>query len=111
MKDNIYSFIGLMQKAGKLSSGDDSVEIEIKKKKAMLVIIAEDASENTKKKFINMCEYRKIPYVIFGEKDNLGFAIGKSSRSVIAIKDKNFASGFLKKIDNQNNGGEAFVNN
>ncbi|WP_342455632.1 L7Ae/L30e/S12e/Gadd45 family ribosomal protein [Caloramator sp. Dgby_cultured_2] len=49
MKDNLYSFIGLMQKAGKLSSGDDAVEIEIKKKKAMLVIIAEDASENTKK--------------------------------------------------------------
>ncbi|SEF45720.1 Ribosomal protein L7Ae [Caloramator fervidus] len=106
----LYSFIGLMQKAGKISSGDDAVEIDIKKRKAELVIIATDASENTKKKFINMCEYRKIEYVLFGQKDNLGQAIGKSARSVIAVKDKNFAAGFKQKLSEQKSGGEVFGN-
>lgn len=99
MKNNLSSFIGLMQKAGALSSGEVAVEIDIKKKKSKLVIIAEDASENTKKKFTDMAKYRNIKYVYFQTKEVLGMYLGKSERSVLSINNEGFAKSFLSKLE------------
>ncbi len=109
MRNNIYSFLGLMQKSGSITSGNDNVENDLKKGKCVLLIIAEDASENTKKKFLDMANYRKIPFVILGSKIDLGYSIGKSERSVISIRDSGFAKEFLKKINLDLNGGEGIV--
>ena len=35
------------------------------------------ASDNTKKKFTNMCTYYKVPIYLFGTKDELGHAMGQ----------------------------------
>ncbi len=48
------NMIGLCQKAGQIQSGEFSVETAIKAGHAHLVIIAENASDNTKKK---ICEH------------------------------------------------------
>jgi ribosomal protein L7Ae-like RNA K-turn-binding protein len=108
MTNRIYSFIGLAAKARALVSGDDTCEMTIKKGKAKLVIIAGDASPNTKKKFEEMCEYRHIDKRIYGEKEFIGKYIGKDVRSVIAVTERNFA-GRLKELIDENNiefGGE-----
>ncbi|KMT23065.1 L7Ae/L30e/S12e/Gadd45 family ribosomal protein [Clostridium cylindrosporum] len=107
--NKLYSFLGLIQKAGKLSSGDDTVELDIKKNMVKLLIISEDASENTKKKFEHMASSRKINFVFFGNKYDLGAAIGKSPRSILAIKDSGFAKAFTDKASNIINGGECIV--
>lgn len=107
--NKVYSFLGLMQKAGKLSSGDDTVEIEAKKGKAKLLIISEDASKNTRKRFEDMASSKSIDYVIFGDKSSLGMAIGKSPRSILAIKDSGFAKAFLEKVSSVKNGGVFIV--
>lgn len=109
MRNNVYSFLGLMQKSGNIASGDDTVEIDIKKKKCKLLIISSDASENTKKKFTDMAGYREIPYVFFGTKADLGNSIGKSERAVISIRDSGFAKEFMNKINLDLNGGEGIV--
>mgnify|MGYP003196020549 CR=1 FL=1 len=50
MKNNrVLSLIGLATKAGKTVSGEFSTEKSVKTGKGLLVIVAEDASENTKK--------------------------------------------------------------
>ena len=55
MKNNrVLSLIGLATKAGKTVSGEFSTEKSVKTGKGLLVIVAEDASENTKKKFRNI---------------------------------------------------------
>ena len=59
--NKVHSMIGLATKAGKVVSGEFAVEKAIKDGKAFLVIIAEDASDNTKKHFSDMCIYSKIP--------------------------------------------------
>lgn len=99
MDNNIYSFIGLIHKAGKLSSGDDTVEISIKKDKSKFLIIAEDSSENTKKRFVNSAKFHKLPFVYFGSKADLGASLGKSERSILSINDDGFAVAFRKKIE------------
>lgn len=94
--------LGIAQKAGKLSSGAELCEKEIKKGNTSLVIFSQDSSSNTKKKFINMCNFHKVKYIEFGTKEFLGKFIGKDVRSVVCITDDNFAKSVLQKL----NGGE-----
>ena len=92
------SLISLAMKAGKLGAGEFSAEEAIKKGEASFVIIAEDASYNTKKKFVDKCNYRNIQYEIFGKKEEIGALIGKSERSVVAIKDEQFGAQFKRRF-------------
>lgn len=87
----LFSYLGLAQRAGKLVSGEEAVEAAIRKGKVHLLIIAEDASLNTKSKFLNMARHRRIDYEILGMKEQLGMAIGKARRAVVGVVDRGFA--------------------
>lgn len=106
--DKVYSLLGLAKKAGQLLSGDETCERTIRSGKAVLVIVASDASENTKDKFKTMSNYRNVCYREYGEKLEIGKYTGKEIRAVICILSKDFKNGLLKIIDNQLNesGGE-----
>ena len=88
----VLSLIGLSMKAGKVESGGFCTEKAVKSGSARLVIISSEASENTRKKFADMCEYRKIPWYVFGEKEELGHAMGKEFRATLAITAENLAA-------------------
>ena len=90
--------MGLAMKAGKLVSGEEGCEKTIRGGKAFLVITAEDASENTVKKFKNACEYRNVPFFRFGHKEALGRLLGKEVRSVITVTDSGFAQKLTELI-------------
>ena len=95
--------LGLAMKAGKLVSGEFLVENSVKDKSAKLVILADDCSDNTKKKFRNMTTYREIPYFECLDKDELGRCIGKEFRACVAVTDVGFATSIMKIL--KNNGG------
>lgn len=103
MVERIYSFLGLATKAGKLISGDETCERALKIGKVYLVIVSEDASDNTKKKFKDMCSYRNVEIRTFGEKELMGRMTGKGKgiRSVIAITEKGFSGHLKEMIDNR----------
>ena len=98
MTDKALSMIGLATKAGKIASGEFAVESAVRKGKACLVIIASDASDNTKKKIMNMTQYYEVPIHMIGTKEELGHYIGKEYRSMLAVLDAGFASSFEKQI-------------
>lgn len=100
MVDRIYSFLGLATKAGKEISGEETCERALKSGKVYLVIVSADASDNTKKKFMDMCSYRSVPIRFFGSKDMLGRFSGKITRTVVAVTDKGFAGRLQEMIDN-----------
>lgn len=89
--------IGMANKAQKIVSGEDSVRQSIREKKVKLIIIAEDASDNTKKRFSNCANYYKVPYYIYLSKDELSISLGGRIRSVIGIADNNFSI-YLEKL-------------
>lgn len=93
------SLISLAMKAGKVASGEFCTEREIKLGTASLVIVAEDASDNTKKKFENMCEFYEVPIYFYGDKDTLGHAMGKEFRASLAVTDPGFAKGIARHLD------------
>ena len=100
MKNNkALSLIGLATKAGKTVSGEFSTEKSIKTGKGYLAIVAGDSSDNTKKKFRNMCEFYKVPLRIHAAKDYLGHAMGKELRASLAVVDNGFAQAIMKKMD------------
>ena len=98
MNKRIYGLIGISQKAGKLISGEFSCEAAIKNGEAYLVILAEDASKNTQKKFNDRCQYRNIPLLEYGTKETLGNAIGKVTRASIAVTDEKLAEKIAELI-------------
>lgn len=100
MQDRVLSMIGLATKAGKVVSGEFSVEKAVKEKKAYMVIVADDASDNTKKMFTNMCTFYKVPIYFYADKERIGRAIGKEMRASIGITDTGFADAIIKKLDN-----------
>lgn len=101
-RDKALSLIGLAMKAGKCASGEAMTESEVKSGGAFLVIVAGDASENTKKKFRDMCKFYEVPICFYGDKDTLGHAIGKEFRASLAILDEGFANGIQKELDKLN---------
>lgn len=94
----IMSLIGISMKAGKVASGEFAVEKAVKTASASVVIVSTQASANTKKKFRNMCEYYKTPYYEFGDKTELGRAIGKEFRASLAVTDENLGKALEKQI-------------
>ncbi len=97
------SLISLATKAGKTASGEFCTEKEVKSGKAELVIVADDASDNTKQKFKNMCEFYEVPIYFYGDKDTLGHAMGKEFRASLAVTDPGFAKGIAKHIEAEQN--------
>lgn len=96
--NKVTSLLGLATKAGKISSGEFMTEKMVKAGKAYLVMVAEDASDNTKKKFENMCEFYEVPICFFSEKECLGHAMGKELRASLAVVDEGFAKAIKKQL-------------
>lgn len=98
--DRVISMISIAAKGRNLVSGEFAVEKAVKCGKAYLVIVAEDASDNTKKQLSNMCEFYEVPMVVYGNKDTLGHFIGTQMRANIAITDEGIANSILKSVHN-----------
>ena len=97
--NKVLSLIGLSTKAGKIVSGEFSTEKAVKTGKAWLVIVSAEASDNTKKKFHNMCTYYEVPCYDFGGKEELGRAMGKEFRASLAVLDEGFSKTIMKELE------------
>ena len=97
-KDRALSLVGLATKAGKVVSGEFMTAKSVKEGQAHLVIVAKDASDNTKKKFRNTCEYYQVPIYFYSDKVSLGKSMGKEFRASLGILDKGFAQAIISKM-------------
>ena len=102
MVNKAASLLGICRKAKLASSGEFAVTEAVNAGMARLVIIADDASDNTKKLFSDKCSYYDVPMVIFGTKEELGHAIGKDFRASVAVTDGGLAGQIKKRIDEIN---------
>ena len=90
--------LGIAAKSGSVVSGEFSTEKAVKTGKAYLVIVSEEASDNTNKMFTNMTDFYEVPIYVFGTKEELGRCIGKEFRASLAIVDENLANAVEKKL-------------
>ena len=96
--NKVYSLLGLAMRGRLMVSGEYQTEEAVKKKTAKLVIVAEDASDNTKKLFHDKCSFYDVPIYEFGKKEDLGRAIGKDLRSSLAICDDGMAAAIESRL-------------
>ncbi len=82
-------------------SGEFQTVESVKNGSAMLVIVAEDASANTKKLFGDKCSFYDIPICTYGTKESLGKAIGKDMRSSLGVCDAGLAAAIIKQMESE----------
>lgn len=83
--------MGFAQKSGNLVSGENTVEMYVPRRKISLIVITDDATDNTKEKFISMATRFNVPYIVYGNREDLSHAIGKYNRAVYGISNKKFS--------------------
>lgn len=99
MINKVFGLVGLATRAGKVIFGTDACVEAVEKSKIKLIIIAKDASDRTKNKFINLCQSQNIKLIIFGTIDEISSSTGKQNKAVIGLKDINFSNEIIKIID------------
>jgi ribosomal protein L7Ae-like RNA K-turn-binding protein len=78
--------------------GTEGVRSALRDGSALLVILAEDASETQRKKITGLLGNRETPSAVLGTREELGGALGGSPLSAVALTQRTFAAGFLKKL-------------
>lgn len=102
-QNKVLRLLGLATRAGQIAFGTESVIDTICKHKAKLVLVAEDASDRTKRTIKKTADDYNVPIRIYECIESLSKSIGKDNKAIICIKDGNFSKEIIKLID----GGEA----
>lgn len=100
-RERIISFLGLAIRAGKVCKGESLCEKAVRDNTAELVIVAEDASDNTKKRFSDKCKFYETEYREYGTKEELGRMTRSENRAVLTINDKGMANKLSDMIDSE----------
>ncbi|ADC51986.1 MULTISPECIES: YlxQ family RNA-binding protein [Alkalihalophilus] len=93
------SLLGLCARARQLVTGEELVIKDVRSRSVRLVLLSNDAAEQTKKKILDKCGYYSIPVRIVSDRTTLGNAIGKAERVVVGIKDPGFAKKMTALLD------------
>ena len=97
--NKVLQYVMIAAKAGFASSGGLQTESLIRSGRAQLVLLAADASENTKKDILALCRRFHAPYLILSDREELGRACGRDLRSCVVLTDKGIAEAALKTED------------
>jgi len=89
MSNRFLTMLGMSARAGKCAFGETACLTAIRSRKAKLVLVSSDASENSKKRFRDSCLSGNVPLLLTGEP--IDAATGKPGRRFIAILDESFA--------------------
>jgi len=100
----IYGMIGFAQKAGKISSGTMVVRSSLLRRRAYLLIMSCDISENTRELLLTVCKKQKIPWVTLGDKFELGTSVGKAYRVAVTINEPGMANSIMKLLKSRGEG-------
>lgn len=103
MADKVLSMLGLARRAGQVQIGAFLTERAVQDGICELIVLASDAADNNKKKFLNAASYYKVPLIVYGTKETLAQALGKDNAVAAAVTDKNFARGIIDKIESMQN--------
>ena len=98
-RDPFLQLLGICRISSHVEAGEERCESAVKSGKACLVILSEDASANTRKKFHDKGSFYQIPIldVPYG-KEQLGMAMGMSQRSCLAVTDRGLTEKMQKII-------------
>ena len=86
--NKIRSYLSLAMKAGKIKSGEFAVKKAFDGGNAYLVVVDSSASDATKKRWRDACDYKGVPFL---EADAPGTAIGRDNIMTLCVISADFA--------------------
>ncbi|MBR5155453.1 MAG: ribosomal L7Ae/L30e/S12e/Gadd45 family protein [Clostridia bacterium] len=98
--DKFFRMLGLAVRAGSVAFGEGAVRDSIRSKVAKMVIVSQDGSDNTKKKFSDNCRFYSVPYFECSNRFDLGKATGRSFAVVMAVTNDGLAKGIIDILQN-----------
>lgn len=98
--DNIPNLLGLALRAGKLAIGEEPVGALCRAHKAYLLLLAQDAAENTLRRAQHYAQSsdNNLCVTIPLSKDDLGRALGRTSCAMAAVGDVGFAAAVADRL-------------
>ena len=100
IENQVISFLGLCMRAGRITSGQEACVDLARQEEAALVLMDAAASENTRKRIADACRSHNVPLYEISEGE-LGRAIGKKGRMVVALKADGMAQKLLTLLKDQ----------
>ena len=96
--DRFLRMLGLARRAGRVAIGTPLSLQALHKGRARLLIVCEEASEQTKKKMRTQAEYYRIPLIVLKlPQQEFSHLLGKQAPVVsVAVTDDGFATELLK---------------
>lgn len=101
--NSFFSFLGLVKRSRKLLEGYSKCNEGKRREKIYLMIISNDASDSSKRKFINYCNINKIPYIQNFSKEELGSAVGRDEIKILGIIDQNMGQKLIALYEEEEN--------
>ncbi|MGI6499032.1 MAG: L7Ae/L30e/S12e/Gadd45 family ribosomal protein [Oscillospiraceae bacterium] len=97
--DNILRMLGIAKKAGKLELGEEPVGAVSRARTCRLILIAQDAADNTLRRAAHFSQFGNIPRLTVPyTKAALGQAVGRSSLALLAVTDVGLAEAIAQKL-------------
>lgn len=90
MHNKAVNLLGLAMRARKIVSGDQLIPA-IQNKSAKLVLLANDASDNTKKRIRDKCSFYERELIVVESSAQMNQAMGTANRMAVGIVDEGFA--------------------
>lgn len=94
--DRALGLLGLANKAGKLKLGQDAALDAARQGKAALLLLAKDASPNTRKKILDCARFHGVRVLEFESKTLLARICSYEELSAGAVCDRRFANQTIK---------------
>ncbi|MBR6563722.1 MAG: ribosomal L7Ae/L30e/S12e/Gadd45 family protein [Clostridia bacterium] len=103
MKKNTLGVIGLAARARGIVIGTNNVLEAVRGRKAKLVLVASDVSDNTKKSLFDKTKYYSVDIEqIDITAEELGRAVGHSNTAAVAFTDASFIKAYEKSLSSEN---------
>ncbi len=100
MTDAMFRLLGLAKRANKVVSGAQLFE-QLRKRTIYLVLVAENASERSKKQFCDKSSFVDVEVGFVSSSTSLSKAVGLNNRMAIGISDRGFANQLLEMLKNE----------
>lgn len=97
--DNLLHLVGLSRRAGRLAAGEEPVHLALKSGKAVLVLVAGDAAENSLRRVTHWAEEAGVPWCqIPHTKEELGGVLGCNSCALLSLTDLGLAAAAARAL-------------
>lgn len=98
-QNKVLSLLGLAARGRNVASGEFQTVNAVRDGTAALVLVAMDASANTRKLFADKCSFYEIPFYLYATRADLGKAIGTDIRSAVAVLNEGLAGSIIKCLE------------